>query len=116
MITLTHRAQQQLTVLHALDRVELCMAEAADLLGLSIRQVRRLRRAYQRRGLKALVHGNRGRRSPRRVDDATRKRLLQLAQTTYAGVNFQHLSELLAEREALRLSRRRSPASSAPRG
>lgn len=105
MITLTHRAQQQLIVLHALDRGELRMAEAADLLGLSIRQVRRLRRAYRRRGPKALVHGNRGRRSPRRVDETTRKRIVHLAQTTYAGVNHTHLSELLAEREALRLSR-----------
>jgi len=105
MITLTQRAQQHLTVLHALDRGELRMAEAADLLGLSIRQVRRLRRAYRHRGLKALVHGNRGRRSPRRTNDATRTRLFHLAQTTYAGVNFQHLSELLAEHEALRLSR-----------
>lgn len=105
MITLTHRAQQQLTVLHALDRGELRLAEAADLLGLSPRQVRRLRRAYRRRGPKALVHGNRGRRSPRRIDDATRKRIVRLAQTTYADINFQHLSELLAEREALRFSR-----------
>ncbi len=45
MLTLTHRAQQQLIVLTALDRGELLMAEAADLPGLSSRQVRRLRRA-----------------------------------------------------------------------
>src|SRR5712691_9934617 len=83
MITLTHRAQQQLTVLHALDRGELCMAEAADLLGLSIRQVRRLRRTYQRRGLKALVHGNRGRRSARRLADALCERVITLAKTIY---------------------------------
>ncbi len=87
MLTLTHRAQQQLIVLNALDRGELLMAEAADLLGLSSRQVRRRRRAYHRHGPKALVHGNRGRRSPRRVADATRARIVQLAQTTYAGVN-----------------------------
>ncbi len=104
-MTLTHRAQQQLTVLHALDRGELRLADAADLLGLSPRQVRRLRRAYRRRGPQALVHGNRGRRSPRRMDDATRKQIVRLAQTTYADINFQHLSELLAEREALRFSR-----------
>jgi len=61
---LTHRAEQQLIVLNALDRGELLMAEAADLLGLSTRQVRRLRRAYRRHCAKALVHGNRGRRSP----------------------------------------------------
>ena len=70
---MTQRAQQQLVVLHTLDRGELRMAEAADLLGLSTRQVRRLRRAYRRRGPKAVVHGNRGRRSPRRVREVIRK-------------------------------------------
>lgn len=104
MITLTPRAEQQLIVLHALDRGELLMAEAADLLGLSPRQVRRLRRAYRRHGPQALVHGNRGRASPRRVRDAIRKQIVHLAQTTYAGVNHKHLSELLAEREGLTLS------------
>jgi transposase len=104
MITLTHRAEQHLVVLHALDRGELRMAEAADLLGLSIRQVRRLRRAYRRRGPKALVHGNRGRRSPRRVNEDIRRRIIRLARTTYTGVNHRHFTELLAEREGLRLS------------
>lgn len=105
MITLTHRAQQRLQVLHALDRGDLLTAQAAALLGLSTRQVRRLRAAYRIRGLAGLVHGNRGRPSPRRTPDRVRARLLRLAQTTYAGSNFQHLSELLVEREGLRLSR-----------
>ncbi len=104
MITLTQRAQQQLIVFQALDRGELLMAKAADLLGLSTRQVRRLRRAVRRRGPKALVHGNRGRPSPRRVADAIRARIVHLAQTVYAGVNHTHLSELLAERDDLALS------------
>ena len=98
---MTRRAEQQLMVLNALDRGELRMAEAADLLALSTRQIRRLRRAYRRRGPKALVHGNRGRPSPRRVDDATRSRIVRLARTTYAGINHKHLTELLAERNGL---------------
>ena len=93
-IILTQRAQQQLIVLNTLDRGELRMAEAAGLLGLSTRQARRLRRAYRRHGPKALIHGNRGRRSPRRVADAIRARIVRLAQTTYAGLNHKHLSEL----------------------
>ncbi|MGH2437820.1 MAG: ISNCY family transposase [bacterium] len=101
---MTQRAQQQLIVLNALERGELRMTEAADLLGLSTRQIRRLRRAYRRHGPKALVHGNRGRPSPRRVADTTRARIVHLAQTTYAGINHTHLSELLAEREGLALS------------
>jgi transposase len=103
-IVLTQRAQQQLIVLNALERGELFMAQAADLLGLSVRQVRRLRAAYRQRGAHALVHGNRGRPSPRRVDAATRDRVIALARTTYAEVNHKHFTELLAEREGLSLS------------
>src|SRR3989304_5070104 len=50
MITLTPRAEQYLQVLAALDRGALLMSEAADLLGRSVRQVRRLRGAYRVRG------------------------------------------------------------------
>ena len=101
---MTQRAQQRLVVLNALERGEVLMAEAASLVGLSVRHLRRLRRAYRRRGAKALVHGNRGRPSPLRVSTAIRQRLIRLAQTTYDGVNHRHLTELLAEREDLVLS------------
>ncbi len=103
-IVLTLRAQQQLLVLNALERGELLMIQAAELLGRSVRQVRRLRAAYRRRGAQALVHGNRGRPSPRRVAEAIRDQVISLARTTYAAVNHQHLTELLAEREGLVLS------------
>ena len=81
------------------------MAEAMRLLGLSDRQIRRLRAAFQARGAAALAHGNRGRPSPRRTPDRVRDRLLRLARTKYTRVNFQHLTELLAAHERLPLSR-----------
>lgn len=81
------------------------MAEAARLLELSVRHRRRLRRAYRLRGAAALAHGNRGRPSPRRLPDSLRQRIVRLARTTYATVNHQHLTELLREREGLRVSR-----------
>lgn len=101
---MTQRAQQRLVVLNALDRGEMVMAAAAALVGLSVRHLRRLRQAYRRRGARALVHGNRGRPSPRRVRAAIRSRVITLARTTYAGVNHKHLTELLAEHEAIVLS------------
>jgi len=104
MVTLTQRAQQRLVVLNALERGELVMAEAASLVGLSVRQLRRLRQAYRRRGVRSLVHGNRGRPSSRRVSATICERVIRLARTTYVGVNHRHLTELLAEREDLRLS------------
>lgn len=104
-ITLTPHEHQRLMVLNALQRGTARMADAVRLLGLSARQIRRLRRAYQTRGAAALAHGNRGRPSPRRLPAKVRARILHLARTTYAGVNHQHLTELLAAQEQLHLSR-----------
>lgn len=105
MVTLSQRETQHLMILNALERGELRVADAATLLGRSIRQTQRLRSAYRDEGPAALVHGNRGRTSPRRIPEHTRLRLIALAQTTYGGVNFQHLSELLRERDGLVISR-----------
>jgi hypothetical protein len=91
-ITLTPREQNRLLVLNALQQRRCTMAEAAQILGLSPRQLRRQRAAYQARGVAALVHGNRGRPSPRRTPAQTRDCLLRLARAKYAGVNFQHLT------------------------
>ena len=81
------------------------MAEAAELLGVSERQLWRLRTALVRDGPAGLVHGNRGRASPRRLDDALGERILGLARERYAGFNDSHLGELLAEREGIVISR-----------
>src|ERR1700675_1748065 len=52
-----------------------------------------------------LAHANRGRRSPRRLPDAVRQRIVQLSRSTYAGFNDHHLCEKLVEREGFSLRR-----------
>jgi len=84
---------------------ELTVAEAAELLGLSERSVYRPRARLERMGPAGLVHGNRGRVSPRRLDGTTRRRILELAEGRYAGLNDSHLAELLAEREGIVIGR-----------
>lgn len=102
---MTHRAEPCLQVLHALDRGDLLMAQAAEFLGRSVRQVRRLRATFRIRGPAALVHGNRGRPSVNRIPDRVRARVVRLATTVYVRVNDHHFQELLTEREGLVLSR-----------
>ncbi len=102
---MTARAEQVLKVLHALDRRELLMVEAAQLLGRSVRQIRRLRTALRATGPTALVHGNRGHPPVNRIADSIRARVVRLATKIYIGVNDHHLQELLSEREGLTLSR-----------
>jgi hypothetical protein len=65
----------------------------------------RLKARFRREGPAALVHGNRGRTSSRRLPDSLRRRLLKLATTRYDGANDSHLAEHLAEREGITLSR-----------
>ena len=105
--TLTLNTQEQKRVL-ILNRVlvgQLTAAEAAELLNLSERQVRRLLAAYRKEGAAAIAHGNRGRKPVHSVSQQVRTRVIQLATTTYAGCNYQHLRDLLAEREDIQLSR-----------
>ncbi len=96
-ITLDRRAQQRLYVLNHVLADELTVEAAAQVLELSIRQTRRLVERYRAAGAGGLIHGNRGRVPANRLDDATRARVVQLAQTTYAGFNPVHLAEILAE-------------------
>ena len=91
---------------HLLTRVvagDLTVVEAAALLGLSARQVWRLRVRFLGEGPGALVHGNRGRASPRRTPEELRRRVVELARGRYDGANDTHLAELLAEREGIAL-------------
>ena len=93
---------------YVLDHVvagSLTLDEAARILRLSTRQIRRLIVRHTD-GPAGLVHGNRGRPPVNRIEDDVRYRVVELATTTYAGVNHTHLAELLAEREGLEIAER----------
>ena len=92
-------------VLNQVERSDLTGEQAGVLLGLGLRQVRRLLAAYRKEGGAALAHGNRGRRPVHALSEETRNQVVALAQGRYAGFNHHHLTELLAEREGLAMSR-----------
>ena len=104
-VSLTAREQQRVMVLNRVERGDMSGEEAARLVGLSVRQVRRLLAAYRKEGVAALAHGNRGRPPAHRLPEEIRKRVVALAQDPYRGLNHHHLQELLEEQEGLVLSR-----------
>jgi transposase len=104
-ITMSSKEQRRAWVLSRLSAGELGIAEAARALGLSERSIRRLRSRLAGDGPAGLVHGNRGRTPSNRRSDETRARIVDLAVGRYAGVNDSHLTELLAEREGITISR-----------
>ena len=99
------KEQQRVKVLKFVERGEIGGKEAAGLLGLSLRQARRLMAAYREEGVAAIAHGNRGRRPVHAIGEEVRELVVVLAQGRYAGCNQHHLTELLGERKGLGLSR-----------
>jgi transposase len=104
-LTLDGDEQKRAMVLTRLLAGEWTNQQAADALGISQRQLRRLKKTYRRDGAAALVHGNRGRRPVNALTDEVRGQVVGLARGKYAGFNHQHLTEKLAEDEGLDLSR-----------
>ena len=101
-------SEQQWKMLDVVKRVEaqlLTSAMAAQIVGLSTRQFRRVRRRVASLGNKAVVHGNRGRTPGNKLGDAVRAHVIALRETKYAGFNDQHFTEKLLTEEELSLSR-----------
>ena len=104
-LTLTTREQARIQVLNGVTTGEVSVEVGAGLMGVSERHVWRLLAAYRKEGASAIAHGNRGRRPSTTTDTGTQRRVRELAEGPYAGLNHTHLTELLSEREGIDLSR-----------
>ena len=74
-------------------------------MGVSQRHGWRLLAAYRKEGAAALVHKNRGHIPSNATLMETQDWVVTLARERYRGINHSHLTELLAEREGVMLSR-----------
>src|SRR5712692_6093392 len=104
-ISLNMQEQKRAMVLNRIQAGQLSVAQAAGVLDLSARHVRRILAAYEKEGPAALAHGNRGRKPAHRISETVRAQVVDLARTKYQGCNQQHLRDLLHEREGIMLSR-----------
>ena len=103
--TLSQKELQRVSVLSTCLKGDLACARAAELLSLSLRHTKRLKKRLRENGEAALAHANRGRPSQRRLPERIRQAVLRLARSKYAGFNDHHLCEKLNEHEGLPLSR-----------
>lgn len=97
--------------LHRVHVVRLTMegresvGKGAKLLGISARQMKRLRRKMREGGVGQLVHGNRGKAAWNKTPVQRLRKVIELARGRYQGLNDTHLSEKLKEKEHINLSR-----------
>jgi len=78
--------------------------EAAEIAGMSVRNMQRKRQAYQDYGYNGLFDRRRGKNSYHRVPMETAERVLALYQEKYPDFNVRHFHEKLREVEGIRLS------------
>jgi transposase len=83
---------------------KLSWLEAAEIAGMSVRNMQRKRQAYVEYGYTGLFDQRRGRRSIHRVPMKTAERVLALYRDRYFDLNVRHFHEKLREDEGLQLS------------
>src|SRR5688500_18340093 len=96
-IFMSQRERDVLNVLRAVERGDRNQAQAARLLGLSTRQVRRLQHKLQVGGDAALVHGLRGKPSNHQPDASLKKAVVEAYRQRYSDFGPTLASEKLAQ-------------------
>src|SRR4030067_301481 len=100
--------QKELKRWHLMELVKggkITLREAGEKIGVSYRQAKRIGRAIRERGIKGLVHGNRGRPSNNRLKELLRVRVLKLSKEVYWDFNDTHFTEKLRDCEGIDLNR-----------
>jgi transposase len=99
--------QKELKRLHVIQKVlerGIKEVEAAEILGLSSRQIRRIVKRVRIEGDKGVIHKSRGQPSKRRIPDAIRDKIVQLYRSQYWDFGPTLASEKLQERDQLEVS------------
>jgi len=78
--------------------------QAAEIIGISDRQMRRWRERYEEFGFRGLFDRRRGKPSPKRVPVATLERVLELYREQYFDLNVRHFHEKLQDEHQIELS------------
>jgi len=104
-LTLTMKEKNRIEIIQAFAAGQVRLSDAARVLGRSERTVYRLKTKLLDCGIEGLVHGNKGRPSPRATPEKVKKKILKLVAGKYADINDTQLQELLERDEGIRLGR-----------
>jgi transposase len=97
----------RLEVMQKLEEKRMRQKEAARILGVSIRHVKRLLKNYRREGAQGLVSKRRGRPSNNRLSEKTYQKALGLLKSKYEGFGPTLACEKLVEVDGLQISKER---------
>ena len=103
-VQMTIKEADRLGLMRQVDQGKLSLKRVSEELGLSLRQVKRIRKRYIAQGEKGLVSLKRGRESNRKIPQNTRNKILSLLREEYPDFGPTLACEKLLERNEIRLS------------
>src|SRR5665648_393735 len=101
---MTKKELVRVHVIKSLIEDKMTSRDAAEVLSLSERQIKRLKAGVKKEGEVFVIHKNRGRKPKHTIPGEIREEIVFLVRNKYKGVNYTHLAELLREREGMTIS------------
>ena len=105
ILTMSQKERQRYHLLKMVIEGKTALKEASRLMGVSYRHSKRLKKKLISEGAKGLIHGNRGRPSPKALNSERAERIIALSQNKYTNFNDTHFTEKLREEEGIIVSR-----------
>jgi transposase len=101
---MTKKELVRVHVIKSLIEDKMTSRDAAEVLNLSERQIKRLKAGVKKDGEVFVIHKNRGRKPKHTIPAKIREKIVSLTRNKYKGVNYTHLAELLREEEGITVS------------
>jgi transposase len=103
-ITLSQKEVRRLKILHKVMEGGVTQVKASEILGISDRQIRNIITRLKEEGDRGIIHGNRGRSSPRKMASEQEEFIAEIVRRRYADFGPTLAAEKLEECEKIRVS------------
>ena len=104
-LNLTMKEAERYKVISEVEGGYLKVKEAAGILGLSERQVYRIKARVERDGAGGVIHRGKGKKRPLWLREKIKDKIEHLYKTKYRGFNLTHMTEYLNGEEGIKVSR-----------
>ena len=83
LLNMNHKEVNRISIMEKVLKKEIKQKKAAKVLGLSTRQIRRLKKQYKKKGAKGLIHKSRGRIGNRKIPNEEIAKIVNLVKEKY---------------------------------
>jgi len=101
-ITMSQKEINQYDIIKKLINKDINGSEASELLNLTVRHIRRLKKKVKKKGIKGLIHGNRGKSSNRQIPELEKQRIIKLLHKHYYDFGPLLATEKLTEKHNIK--------------